>query len=257
MRSCVIKIDNEEYVPVRAIPFCTARQFSPSDVIGLLTDLESHADSAFSTNVVPFVVANGSLIYQAPNALFRFRSHMESVIANVGTFLEQVAALPPDMVVKAEDMRDFNKHLDSLTISNETIWSKSHNNNYTWLDEPYMSTEEEALVFEGFEKLNTTQSTKPRKNDTNITFKKIQLALNKVMTICRSNNIAFSKDSVPGFKQHLLDCLKLIDPTIAIAESTFDGKNYVGKLQLKWKQGEKSEPGEAMIAVVKQVMGVV
>ncbi|CAN1529147.1 hypothetical protein MCEKH45_01357 [Methylophilaceae bacterium] len=257
MRSCVIKIDTEEYVPVRALPFCTAGQFTPSDVIDLLTDLESHADSTFSANVVPFVVANGSLIYQSPNALFRFRSHMENVIANGGTFLEQVAALPPEMVVKAVDMRDFNEFLDNLTISNETIWSKSHNNNFTWLDAPFMTTEEEALVFEGFEKLNTTQSKKPRKNDKSITFQKIQLALNKVMTICRSNNIAFSKDSVPGFKRHLLDCFKLIDPTIAIAETTFDGKNYVGKLQLKWIQGEKAKSGEEMVAAVKQAMGVI
>jgi hypothetical protein len=209
---------------------------------------------------VPFVVANGSLIYQAPNVLFRFRSHMANVIANGGTFLEQVAALPPDMVVKSANMRTFNEFLDSLTISNETIWSKCHNNNCSWLDAPFMTSEEEALVFEGFEKLclsQATKATKPRLNGSSLMLNKINMALSKLESICATANVRFSKAHVPGYKKQLLYCLKLIDPSIAIAETTFDGKNYVGKLQLKWKQGEKSEPGEAMIAAVKQVMGVV
>lgn len=257
MRSCVIEIDNEEYVPVRAIPYCTAGQFSPLDVVCLLTDLESHADSGFSADVVPFVVANGNLIYQAPNVLFRFRSDLESAIANGGTYLEQVAALPPEMVVKAADMRNFNAFFDNLTISNETAWTKSHNNSYAWLDAPLMTTEEVAVVFEGFEKLYFAQATRPRVNDSKLKLNKIKAALDKVESICAAANILFSRNYVPGIKQQLLNCLKLIDPSIAMALSTFDGKSYVGALQLKWGQGGKSKDGDAMVAAVKLQMGVI
>lgn len=257
MRNCVIEINNEEYVPVRAIPFCTAGQFTPIDVLCLLTDLESHADSEFSANVVPFVLANGNLIYQPPNTLFRFRSDMESLIANGGSYLEQVAALPPEMLVNATDMRKFNAFLDYLTLSKETNSSKSHNNNFMWLDEPYIKTEEEALVFEGFEKLYLSQATKPRLNSSSIMFNKIEAALSKLENICANANVRFSRKHVPGIKKQLLYCLKLINQGIAIAEATFDGKNYVGKLQLRWNQGEKSDSGEAMVAAVKLVMGVI
>lgn len=257
MRSCVIEIDNEEYVPVRAIPYCTAGQFSPLDVACLLTDLESHADSAFSANVVPFGVNNGNLVYQAPNVLLRFRSHIESVIAAGGTYLEQVAALPPDMVVKVTDMKNFNEFLYKATISAETHWTKNHNNNYAWLDVLHMTSEEESVVFEGFEKLYVTLATKHRVNDSKLKLNKIKAALNKVESICAAADILFSTAYVPGIKQQLLNCLKHIDPSISMALGTFDGKSYVGALQLRWRQGGKSKDGDAMVAAVKLQMGVI
>lgn len=257
MHSCVIEINNEDYIPVRAIPYCTASQFTPSDVICLLTDPESHADSEFSANVVPFLYSEGNqLDYQAPNLLLKYKSNLNASLSRDECFLDQIRALPARMLVKLTEMRKFNDFLiNSSTTNNMPISNKCQHYNFTWLDDPDMTLEEKSVVFEGFENLYQAQTVGSRLNSTTQKLEKLKKALDMIEVICNKNNVRFSKNHVPGQKAQLLNCIKLIDPSIKIALSTFDGQNYIGKLNLKWHQGERKESGDAMVAAVRLAMG--
>lgn len=258
MRSCVIQIENETYVPVRAIPYCTAGLFEPMDVLLLLTHPESHADSNYSANIVAYVIDDGNeLTYQQPNTLARFKYTLDSVIRNGCTYLEQVTALPPNMLVKATEMFNFNGFIDDLNTQNVPTWCKSHTNDFSWQDSPFITSEECAVIFEGLEHLIFANAIKPRKNSANETRKKIMIGVATVERICKEKGIRFSKDHIPGHKYQLYDCLLLIDPTIDVVLSTFIGKEYSGKLNLKWKQGERHQSGDAMVTAVKLQMGVI
>jgi hypothetical protein len=258
MYSCVIKINNEDYIPVRAIPYCTASQFTPADVICLLTDPESHADSEFNNNVVPFLYSEvGDLEYQAPNLLLKYKSNLNTSLSRNECFLDQVRALPAKMLVKLAEMRRFNDFLiNDSTNNNMPVSNRCQHYNFTWLDDPDMTFEEKSAVCEGFENLYQTQAVGSRLNSTTQKLETIKQAVDKIEVICNNCNVRFSKNHVPGQKAQLLDCIKLIEPSIKIALSTFDGPNYIGKLNLKWLQGERKESGEAMVAAIRIAMGV-
>lgn len=256
MHNCVILIDNVEYLPVRAIPFCTSGQFDPSDVIHMLTDLESHSDSDFSTNVVAYLHSEDNrLTYQPPNTLLRFEKSLNAVISRNGSYLERLKALPAKMLVRVEEIRSFHEFL-IIAADNKDMhfFAKCHQNNFTWCNEPHMTGEEGPVVFEGFETLCQMEVNKFRKNGTAKMREKIELALEKIEIICNDGGIRFSRDHVPGQKSQLLECLKLIDRLIQLSPATFDGPNYIGKLNLKWKQGERKECGLAMVDAVRKAM---
>lgn len=257
MHNCFIKIDNVEYLPVRAIPFCTSGQFDPLDVIHVLTDPESHSDNNVSANVVAYLHSEDNrLTYQPPNMLLRFENSVNAVISCNGSYLEQVKALPAKMLVRVKEMRSFHEFLiNSAENKHMQFFTKCHQNNFTWCNEPHMTGEERPVVFEGFETLCQTEVNKSRKNGTAKMREKIELALEKIEIICNDDGIRFSRDHVPGQKSQLLECLKLIDRLIQLSLATFDGPNYIGKLNLKWKQGERKECGLAMVDAIRKAMG--
>lgn len=259
MHNCVIKIDNVEYLPVRAIPYCTSGHFDPSDVIHMLIDLESHSDSNFSANVVSYLHSEDNrLTYQPPNMLFKFENRLNEAISRNGSYIERLKALPAKMLVKVEEMLSFHKFLTKTAEDNEFyIFAKSHHSNFTWCSEPDMEEEEISVVFEGFESECKTEVKKSRKNSTTNNLEKMRVALEKIEAICNDAGIRFSRDHVPGQKKQLYECIKLLDPLFNTAFSTFDGPNYIDKLNLKWHQGERKELGCAMVNAVHKVVGVV
>ena len=98
---------------------------------------------------------------------------------------------------------------------------------------------------------NIPIATSPRANSSQKTRNKIMTAANSIVEICNNADVEIRLDSLPGTKNQFLHCLILLDPTINMSESTFDGKAYVDKLPLAWKRGNKSSGGLPMFRAIE------
>lgn len=257
MHNCKIVINNESYTPVRALPLCTSGQFTPADVMCLLTDPESHSDSSFSCNVLPYhISAENTLTYLPSGSMLRFKDNVDTVIAKGGNTTEQLAAMPCNVFVKTTEMQSINAFIEKTTQNNQSIWSKTAPHNFEWTDSPYITAQEKSIIFDGIDG-KLLSNPKLRINDATTKRKKIQEAFEKIRHICAAKNIEFSSTHIPGQKKQLYECVKIICPTIGISLETFSGKDYAGHLGYKWAQGERTIKGNYMVEAVKEQMGVV
>jgi hypothetical protein len=90
-----------------------------------------------------------------------------------------------------------------------------------------------------------------RKNDAGKTRQKLIVAAAKIQKICRDAGYSFPLNAIRGTKKQFYKLVMQMDPTIGIAYSTFDGKDYVDQLDLAWIKGNDSDDGLPMTNAVQ------
>lgn len=233
MHNCVVEYDGIEYVSARAIPYVTGGFISPFNVPNLLAGI----DIDFSARS-----------YRLSNGSAELVDEDEWLAVTKPTTYEDI---PAGVLVKLDDLKSviFSCYCepllpldlqDSIPPSVFRIPIKGE----------LLSDEIFKKIMEGIK-----PQPKSRKDSTINTCAKIQTAVDKIKEICLNANVSFSIDEVPGQKRQMLECIKLLDSSITIAEATFGNNGYAEKLGLKWKKGARPQKGEKMVAAVKRYLG--
>ncbi len=228
MTGCIVEFNDEQYIPVRAIPFVTGNYIKPSSVPKLLA---------------------GNDIYFSASSYRMLEDNLELVAERewlgIGP-VEKFDDLPAGIVIKLKDLNRVIFELYQAPLlpidPDDPIRHEAFSIPNTGA---LLSEQQLKQVMAGL-----TMFSSSRRNSGDAKRKRILDAFQAVQSICEIKNVKFTRDHIPGQKFQLYKCLQLIEPDITMELSTFGGKEYAGKLGLRWKQGEKHKMGESMVDAV-------
>lgn len=210
--SLVLRIDGEDYLPIRSVRFVTSGVLEDKDVAEMIGDPETFCDADYGEIIAPFK-------YKPNGKLVPMNHTVFATIART----TQTPMLPPGTVVRKVAVRE--KY--DLTV--HEIWKNQQLAPHfpAWDENPDLTPAERQVVLEGI--------VTPRVNDRRKVLAELDAALRSLQTTMDQLGSPIARETMPGTKADWVQIFRQVAPHVQKSPATLDG--YFKEMGLRWPQG--------------------